>query len=745
MEDQYDGERRIQRLSDDVVRCIAAGEVIHDISGAVKELIENSIDAKSTEIEIHLYKPSSRNPNTSLGFHVIDNGIGIDPSDLAMIGKFRHCTSKLRSIHDLNSIQTFGFRGEALASIAQCSKLTITSMKRPHASQNSTHQHSCGYQLKLSRTAQDEHDRTNNTQLNPDVLLCKVACVYGTRIEVSDLFYNLPLRQRLLSRSFTDQLKNTVKLIEKYAAKYHQIAFLCKLFSSPGTPSTSHRQNTIVRTLSSASLMHSVTQVFGQKLARDLIPLSFACPLITDHNNGFNRNGVVTGSGYASCGGSGMHQAGEFVLFINGRLVEMNELRRRLFDLYRSILVKSQFPWILLDLYVSSEYVDVNVHPNKSQVSIAYLDQFLDHVTNSVSNAIIKTQNSKTFYTQSLMLDKRPLESEHIIQQNINASKREQYHSKHVPSHHQIRTHAHEPIGAMSHFIRPSSSSISQAAGHEEQQTQNQQKQSGLSNGNARRSRLRTHGAPVLLDSIYELIEERNRDCHGVESDHELNEVCEMFRESSFVGILYEFHDCFMLLQFRTSLVLTNVKSIVHELVFRHILHRFHDLPKYTFTPKIPLSSLMNQFQSTSDEDLLSFTDVAMLNEYFSIEFGRDDDDREWYLMSVPKVFEYVEPSVNYLKEFVKNVVKCCQKEKGDEKLCFELIINEIAQFYANQFQHHDGTCTNEHKDMIQSCIQHEVLRILKIDTCLPSQWMTQGVIRELTTLDKLYKVFERC
>ena len=220
--------QKINQLSEKIIQKIAAGEVIHNPASVLKELIENAIDAKASHIKIVL---------EDYGFKkitVIDDGQGINKKDLTLAIK-SHCTSKIKDLADLEHIMNLGFRGEALASINEVSKLLIKS--RPESLKESL-----GWQLK-----------DNNLE--------KIGMSYGTVIESADLFYNTPARKKFL-KSKNVELRKIVELIENFALAYPELSFSLK-----------NNQREILK-FKKESREKRIKSVLGEDFYRKIIPIN---------------------------------------------------------------------------------------------------------------------------------------------------------------------------------------------------------------------------------------------------------------------------------------------------------------------------------------------------------------------------------------------------------------------------------------------------------------------------------------
>jgi DNA mismatch repair protein MLH1 len=339
----------IQQLAAAVVNRIAAGEVIHRPSGALKELIENSLDAGATSINICV-----KNGGLSL-LQIQDNGKGIQRSDFPLVC-MRFATSKLSTYDDLSSISTYGFRGEALASISHVSRVSITSM--PPGSM-------CAHRANFSDGILVDNSITN------------CAGILGTTISVADLFFNVPARRAALS-SASEEYRRIVEVVQRYAIRHASrgVSFSCKQLATVA-PDVLIAANT--------STLDAIAAVFGHGIRRELLPLEIfrQMPEATAASDADVSQAAAQGSTSVAAAGakkpfcSGFFSNANFslkrgvaIIFINDRLVDCAPLRRALDAVYSELLPKGSHSFVYLALQLPSEDLDVNVHPTKREVNI---------------------------------------------------------------------------------------------------------------------------------------------------------------------------------------------------------------------------------------------------------------------------------------------------------------------------------------------------------------------------------------
>lgn len=340
----------ICRLDESVTNRIAAGEVIQRPCNALKEMLENSIDAKATSIEVILKSGGLKS------LVIKDNGTGIRKQDLDIVCE-RFTTSKLVKFEDLSSINTYGFRGEALASISYVARVSITTMTEGSRGA-----------FKVSYM--------NGKPTGPPVVC---GGTRGTKIVVEDLFYNVPTRRSAFNKP-NDEHKRCVDVFTRYAVHNAGIEFV---LTKEGERSPD------VYTSSSWDTLQAISATYGANVRRELLPVE-----CKNENLKFSLKGFVSNANcsYKKC---------TMLLFINHRLVESAALRKAVESIYTSYLPKNSHPWMYFSLEIHPSNVDVNVHPTKQEVHFLHEDLILEAVQKAVDSALLSCNTSRTYLTQS--------------------------------------------------------------------------------------------------------------------------------------------------------------------------------------------------------------------------------------------------------------------------------------------------------------------------------------------------------
>ena len=325
----------IRILNDDVASQIAAGEVVERPASVVKELVENALDAQAGIISIQV-----ADAGRTL-IEISDDGVGI-PADEMALAVARHATSKLRSAEDLFHIQTLGFRGEALASIASVSRFTLTSRAKDS---------------EVGARLQVEGGR-ELSQPQP------VGAPQGTVVRVEDLFYNVPARLKFLKRDLTER-QQIDALVTRYALAYPTVRF--HLFQD-GRP--------VLQTTGRGDRREVLAGLYGVDIARQMLEVSF-------------EEESLRVSGFISPVALTRSNRKEITFFINGRWVQDSALAAALLQAYHTLLMVGRYPMATLFVELDPEDVDVNVHPAKAEVRFRNPDRVFSGVQRAVRRALL--------------------------------------------------------------------------------------------------------------------------------------------------------------------------------------------------------------------------------------------------------------------------------------------------------------------------------------------------------------------
>ena len=327
---------RIQKLSGILANQISAGEVVERPASVVKELLENSLDAKSTKIDIDIEQGGARL------IRIRDNGHGIHADDL-ILALSRHTTSKIKNINDLENIHTLGFRGEALASISAVSRLLLTS----------SIENGSGWQV---QTEGIEQELKANLAAHPT----------GTTIEVRDLFFNTPARKKFL-RTEKTEFEHIDELVKRIALSAFNVDFTIK-----------HNQKLIRQyrsARSEAERAQRVSRLCGSTFIENALTIESTIP-------GLTLSGWIASPTFSRTTPDLQY------FYVNGRIVRDKLVNHAVRHAYQDVLYNHRHPAFVLFLEISSDQVDVNVHPTKHEVRFRESRLVHDFISHSIKDAL---------------------------------------------------------------------------------------------------------------------------------------------------------------------------------------------------------------------------------------------------------------------------------------------------------------------------------------------------------------------
>lgn len=327
---------KINILDDSTINKIAAGEVVERPSSIIKELVENSIDAGSSYISIEI-----ENGGKDL-IRIVDNGSGIDKDDVNK-AFLRHATSKINTVEDLSSLESLGFRGEALASIAAVSKLEMLTK---------TEEALIGLRIVLDGGKIREKEATSANR--------------GTQISVRDLFFNTPARRKFL-KSNQAEAQAITDIVNKIAI---------------GNPSIKikyiNNSKTIYETLGDGSIINAIRMIYGRDISENLIEIDY-------RSKYFSISGYLGNNNIYR--GNRNHQH----VYINGRYIKSPNISKKINDAYKAIIPINKYPIYFVNISVDPAKVDVNIHPSKLEVKFDQEEEILNELSDFVRGILLKS------------------------------------------------------------------------------------------------------------------------------------------------------------------------------------------------------------------------------------------------------------------------------------------------------------------------------------------------------------------
>ncbi|XP_029962065.1 DNA mismatch repair protein Mlh1 isoform X1 [Salarias fasciatus] len=739
----------IRRLDETVVNRIAAGEVIQRPANAVKEMIENCLDAKSTNIQVTV-----KDGGLKL-LQIQDNGTGIRKEDMEIVCE-RFTTSKLQTFEDLSGIATYGFRGEALASISHVAHVTITTK---------TADAKCAYRANYS-----------DGKLKGPPKPC--AGNQGTQILVEDLFYNVSTRRKAL-KSPSDEYSRIVEVVSRYA-----------IHNSGKSFSVKKQGETVadVRTLPNASVVDNIRGVFGNAVSRELIEVG-----CEDQKLAYKMKGYISNANYSvkKC---------ILILFINHRLVESSALKKAVETVYAAYLPKNTHPFLYLSLEIAPQNVDVNVHPTKHEVHFLHEDSVIESVQKHIESKLLGSNSSRTYFTQTLLpglsvsggsevktsgATAEPSErvyAHQMVRTDCRAQKLDAFlQPKEKPpppppppppepagpsSSREMETETRtvevddaddmemlEALAAQEEAAPEGGEDLSAGAPDiqsrkrprkdhtEEQQPLEEGKDEDLTAADASKRRV------IKLTSIKELRAEITENTHkGLQ---------EMLQNHSFVGCV---NPQWTLVQHHTKLYLLNTSKLSQELFYQILIYDFGNFGVLRLSTPAPLYDLamlaLDSEESGWSEDdgpkeglaqyIVDFLKkkAEMLEDYFSIEI-----DQEGNLTGLPLLLDKYSPVMEGLPMFILRLAT--EVNWDNEKDCFRDFSRECSSFYSIRKQYILDAEPGEEQDAEVNSwrwkVEHVIFKAFRTLFSPPKSFSEDGAVLQIANLPDLYKVFERC
>ena len=322
---------KIQVMDEVLANKIAAGEVVEKCMNVVKELVENAIDANSTNIKIDLIDSGVKEIKVS------DNGIGMDKEDAVKCFS-RHATSKLFSVSDLFHIRSLGFRGEALPSIASVSNLTLKT--------------SDGTTGTLVTIKGGKIENIENSDL-----------LQGTTITVKNLFYNTPVRLKYLKSLYTE-LSYITDYVNKMALSYPNISF-----------SLTNNEKLLLKTDGSNRLLKVINDIYGLSVTKKMLE-------IDSSNEDYNLKGYIS---YPEIQKSNKNN---IIILVNGRVIRNQEVLKYISETYHEYMPVDKYPIVVIKIEVDPSLIDVNVHPTKMDIKFSKLETLKDLIIKTIKDKL---------------------------------------------------------------------------------------------------------------------------------------------------------------------------------------------------------------------------------------------------------------------------------------------------------------------------------------------------------------------
>ncbi|CAA7268441.1 unnamed protein product [Cyclocybe aegerita] len=700
--------KAIHRLSENLINKIAAGEIIHRPASALKELIENSLDAGSTSIKVSVKDGGMK------VLQIQDNGCGIRKADLPILAE-RFTTSKLSTFSDLSRITTYGFRGEALASMSHVAHLTVITK---------TKSDTCAWKASYSDGILVDAKTGQKSEPRP------CAGNDGTTITIEDLFYNTPTRLSAL-RSTSEEYSRILDVITKYAIHNPKVSFVCKKAGSP-SPELS--------TPSSSDTPTAIRLLYGHSIAKELLHFKISsnekrrAEDAMDEDEPDDPEAWIAEAHFTNAN----YQAKKFIflLFINHRLVESPRMKRAFEAAYQSILPKGSSPFMYLSLQIDPRSVDVNVHPTKREVHFLNEEAITERIADAIQENLAKQSHSRAFEYQTLLtggiMGENPLSKKRSRKDDDDEGDKQEGTSQSAEakrktySHHKVRTSLQDrTLDSM--FPVPNPSQAPAASDPTEPTPINAPSKSR-----------EIRESECFLTSVKNLRKSILKGKH--------RQLTEILEKHTFVGIV-DLEKCLSLIQYSTKLYMVNHDALAEELFYQLGLRQFGDFSRIKLEPAPSIRAMLQiaveaeestKSSSLTKEQIVERIETIlvdrreMLAEYFSMTITDTG-----FLESIPLLLRDYIPNLDNLPGFLMRLGP--QVDWTSESECFETFLRELAYFYTPI-----ASLSEDQHKAERWQIQHILFPAMRRYLVAPKSLLDRDIV-QVANLPDLYKVFERC
>ena len=769
--------KSLSKLSDEIINTLDSNKTFTHLSTIVKELIENSIDAKATKISIKLLK---------CGLELIevkDNGTGMNKETLEKLC-LRFTSTKIDSYKDLSSLETFGFRGEALSILSYISTLTIISRDK-----NSEF----GNQAVFINGKLDEK---NNIKT--------VVCNVGTVIQVQNIFYNNPIRLNFYNKYKNDELTDIINTTAKLAFHFINIAFSVYTDNNRTTAFITNGLNNI-----NPDDENKILDL-RKNLADILFDLNLNDGFFKFDNNEDNKTGInSSNSGIAfnlktinnsmknfkfvcyHTKPSNYIKKSELIVFINNRLVKVNSLKKIFKDTYNKFLIKKGNYFAYLSISCPPELLDVNVRSNKSEVFFQNEDLLLQNFGNLLESILREEINSKNYYAGEY----KGFESDNKKQNEIlfdeNKDKKNIYAKDKIRvDNKNISIERYISLLKVDSKQRPKS----------EEDNNNMDIEPGNNEINFIQKKIEKDNqlnfANLILKEIYQnlflqekdinkineqknnedIVEEEKSEDNNNEIDEDENKINyglnNIFKEGIYIGYIKN-NFCFTL-QYQTSMYLINTRALLQEYFFYQLLisHNWNNsfvenikISSESFSLEKLFSFISEQFSDNEEKNnhaktmlekidyiksniipttkilskgIIEFNEDNLINKIKIVNFFKNDKFIVFCMDYIPLIYFSIIEHIYFSKEENSKI----QENKNIN--CIIDIIKIISYYYATAYL---DFLKNENEEFINIFFRDIILYDIKSDKnfILRKKLKPQELCEKLIDTAKLYTVFERC
>ena len=771
--------KSLSKLSDEIINTLDSNKTFTHLSTIVKELIENSIDAKATKISIKLLKGGLEL------IEVKDNGTGMNKETLEKLC-LRFTSTKIESYNDLNTLETFGFRGEALSILSYISSLTIISRDK-----NSEY----GYQAVFINGKMDEKNKMKS-----------IVCNVGTVIQVQNIFYNNPIRSSYYAKNKNDELEDIINTTAKLAFHFINISF--SLY-------TDNNRNSVFITTGSNNNNDELE--LRKNLANKLFDQDLSDGFFKFDNDENSDNGLdKLNSGIAfnlktinntmknfkfvcyHTKPSNYIKKSKLIVFINNRLVKINSLKKIFQDTYNKFLIKKGNFFAYLSITCPPELLDVNVKANKSEVFFQNEDQLLENFGNLLESVLREEINSKNYYAGEYKgFDTENKKQNEILfdenkdKKNIYAKDKIRVDNKNISIERYLALKKIDSKQRPKQIVSNDDENINIENDNNYNQINLIQKKIEKEN--------ELSFANIILKEIFQnlFLQEKDIDQINEQKNNKINNIEEekdndnkdkdeidedenkinyslnnVFKHGSYIGFIKN-NLCFTL-QYQTSMYLINTRVLLQEYFFYQILIS-HD-GNNSFVENIKISSesfslenlfsfIIEQFNDNNEQKnhaeimlkkidyiksniiptlkiltkgFIEFNKQDIINGIKIVNFFKNDRFIIFCLDYVPLIYFSIIEHIYFFKEEQSNI----QENKNIN--CIIDLIKIISYYYAITYIQF---LSKENEEFINIFFRDIILYDIKADKnfMLRKKLKPQEIYEKLIDTETLYTVFERC
>ena len=768
-------KKTLSKLSDDIINTLDSNKTFTHLSTIVKELIENSIDAKASKISIKLLKGGLEL------IEVKDDGVGMNKSTLEKLC-LRFTSTKIESYNDLSSLETFGFRGEALSILSYISTLTIISRDK-----NSEY----GYQAVFIN---GKMDKKNNIK--------SIVCNVGTVIQVQNIFYNNPIRLSYYLKNKNDELEDIINTTAKLAFHFINISFsLCTDNNRNSVFITTGRNNNNNDMDELELRKNLANKLFNQDLSDGFFKFDNEenddINALDNKNSGIAFNLKTINNTMKNFKFVCYHtkpsnyiKKSKLIIFINNRLVKNNSLKKIFQDTYNKFLIKKGNFFAYLSISCPQELLDVNVKANKSEVFFQNEEQLLENFGNLLESVLREEINSKNYYAGEYKGFDSENKKENEILFDENKDKKNIYAKDKIRvDNKNISIERYLALKKIDSKQRPKNI---EATEEENMDIENPNENNIYNQINLVQKKIQKENqiifANIILKEIYQNLFLQEKDINDINSQEkkETNDKSEIeedenkinytinniFKQGSYIG--YIKNNLYFTLQYQTSMYLINTRVLLQEYFFYQILIS-HD-NNNSFVEKIKLSSpffsLENLFKFISEQfndniekkshadimlqkidyinsniipttkilmkGIIEFDEKNIINEIKMVNFFKNDKFIIFCLDYIPLIYFSIIEHIYFFKEEKSNI----QENKNIN--CIIDLIKIISYYYALAYVEF---LKKENDEFINIFFRDIILYDIKADKnfLLRKKLKPQELYEKLIDTETLYTVFERC